>query len=237
MKLPYPLVSGVLLERQKRFLAKIRLQNGSEVWAHCANPGSMRGNAEAGSKVELMDFGPDHLSSGRKLRYKWIHVESQGVKVCVDTSLANLIVKEALETKRISELAMYSEVKPEQKIGHSRIDFLLKGPPDCYMEVKSVSMGEGPAGFFPDSVTKRGQKHLQELMDIKSAHTRAVLFFLLMRENGKSVAPADWIDPEYARLLIKSVEQGIEVLCYNIIFHGQDILLGEKATFKLTSLT
>ena len=232
MKLPYPLVSGVLLERQKRFLAKVHLKDGSEIWAHCANPGSMKGNAEANSAVELMDFGPDHASAGRKLRYKWIFVESKGVKVCVDTSLANGIVKEALEAERIAELSGYKEIVPEQKWGNSRFDFLLKGKHDCYVEVKSVSMGEGAAGFFPDSVTKRGQKHLSELMALKAEGVRTVMLFLLMRSPGDSVAPADWIDAEYGRLLRMAVKSGVEVLCYNIQHSGQNISLANRVELQ-----
>ena len=235
MKFFSPLIPGILLERQKRFLAKVKLADGSEVWAHCANPGSMKGNAEPGSKVELLDFGQDHIKSGKKLRYKWIFVHSRGMKVCVDTSLANGIVKEALAARQIPEFAHYNEIKAEAAWGKSRFDFLLsqKGEPDCYVEVKSVSMGEGPLGFFPDSVTKRGQKHLEELMLLQKKKKRTAMFFLLVRENGTSVAPADWIDAEYGKLLREAVKNGTEMVCYNICTSAQEILLGEKVELSL----
>jgi sugar fermentation stimulation protein A len=235
LKFPFPLVSGTLLERQKRFLARVLLPDGAEVWAHCANPGSMKGNAEPGSEIEIMDFGPNHLKTGKKMRYKWIYVKSSGVKVCVDTSLANNVVKEALLAKTIAEFSHYNGVRPEAAWGNSRFDFLLTEPghADCYLEVKSVSMGEGPSGFFPDSVTKRGQKHLEELMALKDQKKRAAMLFLLVREEGQTVSPADWIDPQYGKLLRESVAKGIEIVCYNIRAGMNEIVIGDRVNLLL----
>ena len=145
---------GKLVRREKRFLAYFEFPNGEAGIAHCPNPGSMKGNAEPGMKIWVQDHGADHLEKGKKLRYKWVFVEARGVKVCVDTSLANHLVHEALREKKIPELAAYSDIKPEATLGDSRYDFLLsRNGERCFVEVKSVSMGEGKAGSFPDSVT------------------------------------------------------------------------------------
>lgn len=233
MKFPGPLVEAKFLRREKRFFAYCEASDGAELVAHCPNPGSMKGNREPGSRMWLLDFGSSH--PGRKLRYKWVYVESQGVRVCVDTSVANSVVEEALREGRVSEVSDWREVKPEATAGESRFDFLLSGPglPDCFLEVKSVSMGEGRQGAFPDSVTERGQKHLRHLMDLRRTGKRAILFFLLMREGGKEVRPAGEIDPEYERLLREAVETGVEVLVYGTRFDAQGISLGEKGTLVL----
>lgn len=228
MKFPQPLVEASFQKREKRFFSYCKLSDGSDVVAHCPNPGSMKGNLISGSKAWLMDYGAKHLEQGRKLRYKWISVESSGVRVVVDTMSANPIVDEALRAGAIRELASYREVKPEHKIGNSRFDFYLPGKPDAYLEVKSVSMGEGRAGAFPDSVTERGQKHVRELTALAQAGKRAVLLFLLMREGGLTVRPAKEIDPEYDRLLREGVKKGLELLVYGVRLEKDGISIGKR---------
>lgn len=228
MKFPYPIIKGKFLKREKRFFAYCLLESGLEVVAHCPNPGSMKGNLEPNSPVWLMDFGADHLSQGKKLRYKWVLVNSKNVNIVVDTMCANLVVGEALRNCEIPELKAYSNILPEKKVGDSRFDFFLPGEPDVYLEVKSVSMGEGNKGAFPDSVTERGQKHIRELMVLKALGHRVILFFLLMREGGDSVTTAKEIDPEYDRLLRDAVKKGLEVLVYAIKVDESGITLDQK---------
>jgi len=233
MKYSHPIVEARFQKREKRFFAHCELPDGTPVIAHCPNTGSMRGNSEAGSPAWLLDFGPEHLSTGRKLRYKWVSVESQGVRVVVDTLCANPIVGEALREGRIAELANLGVPQAEKKVGASRFDFYLPGPPETYVEVKSVSMGEGPHGAFPDAVTERGQKHIRELLELKRAGKRAVLLFLLVREAGLTMRPAREIDSEYDRLLRAAIAEGLEVLVYGIKFSPDGIHLGAKGSLNL----
>lgn len=236
MKFPLPVVEARFLKREKRFFAHCRLADGSLVTAHCANSGSMRGNHDSESLVWLLDFGADFASTGRKLRYKWLSVESRGVRVMVDTSAANGIVGEALREGWISELAGGEPFVAEKKIGASRLDFWRPGSggePETFVEVKSVSMGEGAAGAFPDSVTERGQKHLRELMALRAAGHRAVLLFLLAREGGVSMRSAAEIDPEYDRLLREAVRAGVEVLVYGTEFWEDGWRIGKAGKLEL----
>lgn len=231
MRFSNPLVEGTLIRREKRFLAYVQLLSGKTVVAHCPNPGSMKGNAQNGAKVWLEDFGPEHLTKLRKkLRYKWLFVESHGVKVCVDTSLGNPLVAEALP--ELPEFAGYEEVIPEYTVGDSRFDFLLrKGNEECFVEVKSVSMGEGKKGLFPDSVTVRGQKHVKGLTELVGMNKRAVLFFLNMRVGGIEVSTAKEIDPDYDRFLRDGMRKGLEVLSYSISWKGDEVNLAGKGKF------
>ena len=49
---------------------------------------------------------------------------------------------------------------------HSRLDFLLeKNGTKIYVEAKNCTLVENNVAMFPDAVTKRGTKHLQELID------------------------------------------------------------------------
>ncbi len=220
-----PLHAGTLLKRYKRFLADIRLDSGELITAHCPNSGSMKGYKQEGLKVWV-----SHSENPkRKLAYTWEIVEDgESEKIIVHAAKANQLVKEAIENGRIDELRGYDDIRTEVKYGsqNSRIDLLLeKGDERCYVEVKSVTLKEGDVLMFPDAVTSRGQKHLQELMEMRAQGDRAVIFFAVLREGGRGFAPARHIDPDYAELLDEAISKGVEAVIYQVDFAGNTIRL------------
>ncbi len=232
MRFPDPLIRGHLVRRYKRFLSDIRLDCGTTVVAHCANPGSMLGLAEAGAVAWL---SPSR-NPKRKLKYSWELVERGGTLVGINTSWPNGIVAEAIDAARITELAGYSRLRREVPYGgNSRIDILLESEdrPPCYVEIKSVTLKRGAnAGEFPDAVTKRGAKHIEALVDAKAGGARAVLLFLVQRGDCDRVTTADDIDPVYGACLRKGLKQGLEVLCYNCDVSPQGIELDRRLPFE-----
>lgn len=212
MQFSHPLLPGVLIQRYKRFLADILLLNGQEVTAHCPNSGSMKGCNIPGNQVMLsLNDRPE-----RKLKYTWEMIQVNGNWVGINTNLSAKLVIESIKAKQIKELQGYQEIRPEVRVStHSRLDLLLNGPADrCFVEVKNVTLLDGKIARFPDAVTIRGQKHLSELIDLVKKGERAVIFFVIQREDANSFAPADDIDPEYGRLLRKAFEKGVEILAY-----------------------
>ena len=121
-----------------------------------------------------------------------------------------------------------SEVKYGQE--NSRIDILLKDEhkPLCYVEVKSVTLLENGQGYFPDTQTVRGQKHLRELTDITQQGHRAVLLFMVMHTGIESVKAAAHLDPKYAQLLSEAQTAGVEVIAYNSEISPEEIILNHK---------
>jgi len=222
------LIPATLIRRYKRFLADVTLTDGREVTAHVANPGSMLGMNTAGLRVWL----EQNNDPKRKLKYSWKLAEmNDGTFIGVDTSLPNKIVAESLRNDAIPEL-QYANVKPEVKYGeNSRVDFLLtqNGKRDCYLEVKSVTLSRRNAlAEFPDSVTKRGAKHMAELAGMVEQGHRAVLLYLVQRNDVNSFAVAGDIDPEYLRAFTNAKNTGVEVLCYGARISNEGIWLGEK---------
>lgn len=209
-----PLIRATLLRRYKRFLADVKLEDGREVTAHVANPGSMLGMKHEGMAVWL----EPNDDPKRKLKYSWKLAEVGGAMVVVDTAMANVVVGAALRASAIRSLAAYSNVRAEVKYGeNSRIDFLLQGDelPDCYVEVKSVTLSR-QAGLaeFPDSVTKRGAKHLRELSAMVKQGHRAVMLYLVQRDDCTRFALAADIDAEYAAEMVVAHKTGVEVMCF-----------------------
>lgn len=217
MKFPDPLIPGRLVKRYKRFLSDIELEDGTVVVAHCANSGSMLSVKEPGSEVWLSPArNPD-----RKLRYTWELIKVGDTYVGINTALPNKIVEEAILDGSIPELDGYETLRREVKYGkNSRIDILLEDPkrPICYVEVKNVTLRrdleKNAPVEFPDAVTTRGAKHLVELSDMVAEGHRAVMMYLVQREDGDTFTIAGDIDPDYKSALEKAIAAGVEVLCY-----------------------
>ena len=215
MQFKTPLIPATLIRRYKRFLSDIRLEDGSEVVAHCPNPGSMMGLKDEGIRVWV----EPNNDPKKKLKFGLRLVEPKpGTVVGVDTSIPNRVVKEALSAGLVSELSNYQTVTPEVKYGdNSRIDFLLTeaGLPDAYVEVKSVTLSREPGlAEFPDSVTARGTKHLNDLINVVANGGRAVMLYLIQRTDCDRFSLAADIDPTYAAAFDKARAAGVEVLCY-----------------------
>lgn len=213
MKFQNKLIEGKIIKRYKRFLADIELDSGELVTAHTANTGSMKTCWEPGWKV-LCSY---HDDPKRKLKYSLELTNNGKSWILVNTSLPNKIAYEAIEQDQINELTGYDQIKPEAKIGKSRIDLLLtkKNGEKCYVEVKNVTLrGEEGNALFPDGVTERGQKHLRELMEIKKNGDRACMLYMVNRSDVDSFSPAEEIDPVYAELLKEAQIAGVEILVY-----------------------
>lgn len=217
MQFPDPLIPGRLLRRYKRFLSDVRLADGEEIVAHCANPGSMLGLASPGARVWLSPAA----NPARKLRWSWELVEVPGddgdALVGINTGRANALVGEALAAARIPELAGYDGLRREVRYGSgSRVDFLLEDSISCYLEVKSVTLKRHRGlAEFPDAVTARGRRHLAELAAMVQTGHRAVLLFLVQRSDCERVTVAEDIDPAYAAAFAEARAAGVEILCYN----------------------
>lgn len=235
MRFENPLIPGTLIKRYKRFLTDVKLKSGEVVCAHCANPGSMLSVNEPGSAVMLSPS----TNPERKLRFSWEMIRVGDAWVGINTARPNSIVEEAILAGRIDPLTGYSTLRREVKYGkNSRIDLLLEDPgrPPCYVEVKNVTMRrdlkKGPAEF-PDAVTARGAKHLLELADMAKAGARAVMFYLVQREDADALAMAADIDKAYAEGLKTAISAGVEVLAYRCAVRPDEIAVDRPVALRL----
>lgn len=214
MRFAAPLIEGRLIRRYKRFLADVELLDGRIITAHSGNTGSMKGCSEPGSRVWLHDS----RNPKRKFPYGWELVEAlPDVCVGINTSLANRLVREAIETGVATEFQGYPALRQEVGYGYerSRIDLLLEdGQRRAYVEVKSVTLVENGIGYFPDAVSSRGARHLRELSAMVDAGHRAVIFYCVQRHDATRVQPADAIDPAYGQALRAAMARGVEALAY-----------------------
>jgi sugar fermentation stimulation protein A len=225
MRFARPLVRGRLVRRYKRFLADVILDDGSEVTAHCPNPGAMLGLAEPGAAVWLEPAPP-----GRKLGFGWRLVElGDGHLAGIDTGVPNRIVAEALAEGRVPALAAYRTVPQEVRYGErSRVDFLLSAPglPDAYVEVKNVHLRRtGRSAEFPDCVTTRGARHLRELAAMVSAGHRAITLYVVQRTDCTCLRLAGDLDPGYAAAFAAARASGVEAAAHATTIDRTGVLL------------
>lgn len=227
------LESARLIKRYKRFLADIELPNGEVRTIHCANTGAMTGCADSGNTIWYSTSN----NPKRKYPNSWeLSRNSDGEMICVNTARANNLVVEAINANVIVELLNYDHLRTEVKYGseNSRVDIYLESPDrvPCYVEVKSVTLLEKNGhGFFPDSVTARGQKHLRELTEMVNSGKRAILFFTVLHSGIEKVSVAHHIDANYSLLLKQAKEAGVEILCYKADLSNSEISLMSSIEF------
>lgn len=205
-----PLVQARLIARYKRFLFDAELENGTTITGFCPNTGSMRGLTTPGSTIWLSE----HDSPTRKYRHVFELIEADGTLVGVNTGMPNRLAEEAIIAGRIGDLGSYGSLRREQKYGrNSRIDFLLTDPgkPTTYVEVKNVhfSRTRGLAEF-PDTVTARGAKHLEELGDMAELGHRAVMFYVIQRNDCDRLRICNDLDPFYGAAYVRARQRGVE---------------------------
>lgn len=238
MEFARPLVPGRLIRRYNRFLADIELESGETVTAHCPNPGAMLGLKAPGLRVWL----EPNDDPKKKLRYGWRLVELPedgfltGGWAGIDTGAPNRVTAEALAAGAIPELGGYRTIRPEVKYGtRSRVDFLLSDPdrPDCYVEVKNVHLRRTDDwAEFPDSVTARGAKHLDELARVVADGDRAVMLYVIQRDDCARLRLAADIDPAYAAAFDAAQAAGVEVLVYGTRIDVNGVRIGARAPFS-----
>ncbi|WP_116085081.1 DNA/RNA nuclease SfsA [Tropicimonas sp. IMCC34011] len=228
MRFQSPLVPARLIRRYKRFLADVRLEETGEViTAHCPNPGAMTGLAGEGMRVWL----EPNRNPAAKLSHGWRLVELPGGHWAgIDTAVPNRVAKEALMAGAVPALAAYTGVRPEVRTGEkSRIDFLLSEPglPDAWVEVKNVHLSrDGTLAEFPDCVTARGARHLDELAALARAGARAVMLYIVQRTDCDAMALARDIDPGYGAAFDRARDAGVEMLCHGTAITPEGVEFG-----------
>lgn len=210
MKFPRPLIPARLIRRYKRFLFDAELASGEIITGSCPNTGSMLGLTTPGSPIWL----ETHESLTRKYRHSLELVEADGTLVGINTGRPNRLAEEAIGNGLVGNFGDYALMQREQKYGtRSRIDLLLSDPllGLAYVEVKNVHFRRnGRLAEFPDSVTTRGARHLEELGDMVEEGHRAIMVYLIQREDCDSFAICSDLDPAYGKAFERAMLRGVE---------------------------
>ena len=220
------LLSGVFIKRYKRFLVDVILKS-KKLTVHCPNSGSMLGLLSEGNNVWISKS--DNLK--RKLQYTLEIIQVNKTMIGVNTFNTNKIVFEALSKGKIKELLKYDKIESEVKFGsNSRFDFLLSNKKEkCLLEVKNVTLSRNRSiAEFPDAITSRGKKHLDELIKAKSKGYESFMLFVIQRNDCESFKISRDIDPVYYETLNKAKKNGVKMLCYDCKINNKEVKLNKK---------
>ena len=224
------LIAGVLIKRYKRFFVDIKVKN-KVITAHCPNTGSMMGLLKKGNKVWFTESN----DKKRKLKYTLQIIEVNGNKVGVNTHLTNKIFYEALLDGQIIDIKKSDILFKEKKFNqNTRFDFFIKKnqKKGIFVEVKNVTLSRiKNIAEFPDAVTERGLKHLNELIEAKNRGFDIYLAFIIQREDCKKFKIAEDIDPKYKKLLTFALKNKLKVICYDCKFSSKGIIINNRVNF------
>ena len=226
MKYKEKLLQGILIKRYKRFFADINFKN-QIITAHCPNSGSMMGMIEKGNIVWFSKSD----NPKRKLKYTLEIIKVKKNLVGINTLITNKLVLEALKSKKIKNLIPFNKIKTESKFSkNTRFDFLLfNGKTKCYLEVKNVTLVRNEnVAEFPDAVTSRGTKHLNELINAKKCGYQSYILYLIQREDCKNFKIADDIDKDYKIAFNKAIKAGVKMLCYDCKISNEEVKLNNQ---------
>jgi sugar fermentation stimulation protein A len=226
------LIPGILIKRYKRFLADVKLKSGRVITAHCPNTGSMKGCSEPGRPV----YVSYHDNPKRKLQYTWELIDMPTSLVGVNTLVPNRLVFESIKAGVVPPLSGYERVEREVKISaHTRIDLVLTDAnrKRCYVEIKNCTLVDDGVALFPDAVTSRGRKHINELQYLVDSGSRCVMFYFIQRMDARIFRPADFIDPDYGITLREANGCGVEILVYDVSIDLSGIKLNRKLPYEL----
>jgi sugar fermentation stimulation protein A len=211
MQITGRLVDGYFVSRDNRFRVTVEV-DGQPVWAHLPNSGRLGELLVPGRRAILVERAGEQ----RKTQYDLHLIEMESRWVSVDARLPNHLVEEALHAGTLSALTGYPRVRREVPYGRSRLDFVLQGDdrPPCLVEVKSVTLVIDGLACFPDAVTARGRRHLQELAAALEEGYRAAVVFVVQRADARGLRPHDESDPAFGRTLRDVARRGVEVYAY-----------------------
>ena len=226
MKFKDRLLQGTFIKRYKRFFVDINYKD-KIITAHCPNTGSMMGLLNKGNKTWFSISN----NPKRKLRYSLEIIRVGKSLVGINTLLTNKLVFEALKSKKIKSLIRFDNIKAEVKFSNStRFDFLISDTKEkCLLEVKNVTLlRNNSIAEFPDAITSRGTKHLNELINAKKKNFQSCMVYLIQRQDCKGFKIAEDIDINYKIAFDKAVKAGVKILCYDCKINNEEVKLNNQ---------
>ena len=225
------LISGLLIKRYKRFFVDVKLNN-KIVTAHCPNTGSMSGLLKNGNRVWLSKSD----NPNRKLKYTLEIIEVNNSKVGINTHSTNKIVLQALQNNFFKEFNNIVEIRPETKFGsNTRFDFLIiNNNTKIFIEVKNVTLSrKKKVAEFPDAITTRGLKHINELIKASKKGYEIFIIFIIQRDDCNLFSIAEDIDTSYAEAIRAAFKKKLKIICYDCKFSVKGIKLNKKIKIKI----
>ncbi len=199
------LQEGIFIKRPNRFLAHVNTLGQEEI-CHVKNTGRLRELLVPGAPVLLEPA--DHPR--RKTKYSLICVKKDGRWVNIDSQVPNQVAEEFFLSGGM--LPDVTKVQRERTYGNSRFDLYVETKTESWFyEVKGVTLLSGDTALFPDAPTKRGLKHVEELIRCRQDGYRTGMLFVIQRKGAARFSPFEERQPEFAAALRRARDAGVEI--------------------------
>ncbi len=201
---------GIFVKRENRFLGIVDIVSPykeKNVFVHIHDSGRLKDLLYPGNKVFLTKKDDPH----RKTKWDIVSTVYKGEEVLTNSGYHNKIAKILFKKSLIDNIKNLKTIKPEPRIGKDRLDFLIQTKKEeIWVEVKGCTLEKNGIALFPDAPTKRGQKHLKNLTNLKKTGKRGILLFLVLRPNSRCFSINKDLDPEFYALFLESIKFGVE---------------------------
>ena len=193
------IIQAHFISRPNRFLIRCKWQDRT-ISAFLPNPGRLQELLLPGRVIYLTQ---EEESEDRKTHYTAVAVDRDGHPIMLHTHRTNDVARYLLEKGRIPGLEKARIVKSEVRAGKSRFDFFLKdGDKDILLEVKSCTLVGKEVAMFPDAVTARGTRHMEELARLSEEGMKTVILFIVHWPFASAFMPDFHTDLKFSQTLL-----------------------------------
>lgn len=228
MKLKYDFIAD-FVDRPNRFLVRLR-RNGKTIKAYLPNPGRLQ---ELLLPARPIYVKREKAHKGRKTHYTTLAVKRNGHPIMLHTGHTNLVARHLIEEGKIPRLKNTEILKQEVKAGKSRFDFLLaKGNKRILLEVKSCTLVGERIAMFPDAVTERGRRHIEELAKLSKNGIKTAIAFIVHWPYVQIFMPDYHTDLEFSKVFLQS-RRRIVYIPISVRWRGDLSLSKEVRTLKI----
>lgn len=221
------IVKAKFINRPNRFVANVDI-DGKIIPCHVKNTGRCRELLTQGAQVFLHESD----NPNRKYKYSLVTVKKGERLVNMDSQAPNKIIGEWLEKGGL--FCDIKLLKAESTYKSSRFDFYCEhGQKRAFIEVKGVTLENDGVVSFPDAPTKRGTKHVNELIDCISEGYEAYIIFAVQMKDVLYFKPNEENDPDFAKALKHAQSSGVKIIAIDCEVTEDSIIAKNKIDVKI----
>lgn len=214
-------VKGRFISRPNRFVAHVEVKGREEI-CHVKNTGRCRELLMPNAEV-ILEQASNPL---RKTKYDVIAVRKGERLINMDSQIPNYVAEEWLKKGLL--FSKEAVIQREKRYGNSRFDLYIEDKERrIFMEVKGVTLEENNVAKFPDAPTKRGVKHIKELIECQKEGFQAYLLFVIQMKGILYMTPNWNTHREFGEALIEAKKAGVNILAYDCIVKENEIILDQ----------
>ncbi len=197
------LQEATFLSRPNRFTVTC-LCNGRRTMAFLPNPGRLWELLLPGTSLYL----EENRAPGRNFRFTVVAAKRDGDPIVLHTHRTNEVARRLIQQGLVPGLEQARVERSEVTLKRSRFDFLLRETGrEILLEVKSCTLFSRQAALFPDAVTSRGRRHVEELAELSGSGRACAVLFLIHSARPEFFLPEYHVDLEFAKALLASKDK------------------------------